>query len=446
MTQTNIKNKTFVDLYSGTEDFLLPHTVRKKSVNLFDKIKLPDNKTENWRKFKSEPIFEHHYSLGKKLNVDTKDLDSLSFFEPSGNYVILVNGFFYSGNVKKPDLNNNVFIGSLKDAQKTHPEIISDRLHVQNAKTENYFSVLNDAYAKDGAFVYVPENVILDEPIYIMHFIQSDNGNIFSQNRNLIIAGKNTAFKIIHTYHSLSSDFSFNNSITDIFADENAQLEYYLFEGEGNTAAHINHININSEKGSSFKSNIVTFCGSAVRNNFYAEFKNEHAAVDLQGIYMPDKEQTVDNFIEINHAKPNCRSNQVFKGIIDNKAVAVFTGKVFVARDAQKTDSAQSNQNLLLTDYARIHSRPQLEIYADDVICSHGSTTGQLDKEALFYMKTRGVPEKRAKTMLMKAFLRDVTDKINADRYREYVNFLISKRLKGQSPESLCAVKVCPSC
>ena len=335
---------------------------------------------------------------------------------------------------------------SLKNAEKKQKEIIEKYLRKTKNKNPDYFSVLNDAYVKDGAFIYVPDNVKLEKPIYILHFIQSDNGNIFSQNRNLIIAGKNTSFKVIHTFHSLSSDFSFNNTVTDICLDDDAQAEYYLFEGEGNTAAHVNRININSEKGSSFKSNVITFCGSVVRNNFHADFFGEHAEIDLKGIYMPDKEQQVHNFINISHSKPNCRSNQLFKGLIDNKAVSVFTGKVFVARDAQKTDSAQSNQNLLLTDYARAHSRPQLEIYADDVACSHGSTTGQLDKEALFYMKTRGISEKKAKTMLMNAFLKDVTTHISEGSYRNYVNFLINKRLKGQHPESLCNIKVCPSC
>ena len=446
MTETKIKENILTDFYDEKDGFLLSEIDRKKSVDLLQKIKIPDNKLENWRKFNSEPIFKHHYKLGKSLNVDADVLKSLSFYKENGNNIVLVNGCFDKKLSSLNTENNNVITGSLKEARTNHSEIIEKYLTNQKPETRNYFSVLNDAYVKDGAFIYVPDNVKVEEPIFIMHFIQSDNGNIFSQNRNLIIVGKNASLKVIHTFHSLSSDFSFNNTVTDIFAEEKATTEYYIFEGEGNTSAHINHVNIETKTGSSFKSNVVTFCGSVVRNNFYAEFKGEHAEVDLQGVYMPDKQQHVNNFIEILHAEPNCKSNQLFKGLIDNRAISVFTGKVFVARDAQKTDSAQSNQSLLLTDYARAHSRPQLEIYADDVACSHGSTTGQLDKEALFYLKTRGIPEKRAKTMLMKAFLKDVTDHISYDVYREYVNFLISKRLKGQSPESLCSVKVCPSC
>ena len=446
MTETKIKESILTNLYNEKDDFLLAEGDRKKSVDLLQKIKIPDNKLENWRKFNSEPIFKHRYKLGKSINLDAEVLKSLSFYKENANNIILVNGCFDKKLSSLNTKNDALITTSLKEAKINYPEIIEKFLNNQKPKTNNYFSVLNDAYVKDGAFIYVPDNVKIEEPIFIMHFIQSDNGNIFVQNRNLIIAGENTSFKLIHTFYSLSSDFSFNNTVTDIFIEEQATAEYYIFEGEGNTSAHINHINIETKTESSFKSNIVTFCGSVVRNNFCAELKGEHAEVDLQGIYMPDKQQHVNNFIKISHAEPNCKSKQLFKGLIDNRAISVFTGKVFVARDAQKTDSTQSNQNLLLTDYARAHSRPQLEIYADDVACSHGSTTGQLDKEALFYLKTRGIPEKRAKIMLMKAFLKDVSDQISYDSYREYVNFLINKRLKGQSPESLCSLKVCPSC
>jgi len=443
MTETNIKERIFSDYYSKKDDFLFSETERKIALNLLYELKIPNNKNENWRKFNFEPIFNHNYKLGNKLKLDKETMKSLSFYNEAGNNLILVNGHFDN---EISGIKNKFIAGSLKDAKNKHAEIFNKYFKSQKKETQNYFSVLNDAFAEDGAFIYVPDNMKIEEPIFIMHFIESENGNVFSQNRNLIIAGKNSSFKVIHTYHSLSSDFSFNNSLTDIYVNENANAEYYLFEGEGNTSAHVNSINIKSEKESSFKSNVVTFCGSVVRNNFFSNFVGTHAEVDLQGIYMPDKQQQVNNFVEILHSKPNCKSNQLFKGLIDNRAVSVFTGKVFVARDAQKTDSAQSNQNLLLTDYARAHSRPQLEIYADDVACSHGSTTGQLDKEALFYMKTRGIPEKKAKTMLMKAFLKDVTSHISVTPYREYVNFLITKRLKGQGPESLCSVKVCPSC
>ena len=432
------------NLYKNKNSFLLTVEQREKFSAKLKLSEIPGSGTENWREFRPKPIFNHKYKLGKKLSADENILKTLSFYEPSANNIIIVNGNY---DEKKSFVKDEkVIVSSIKAAKEKYKDIFDNRFGKTESKNENFFSLLNKVHSEDGFFLYIPDNAVVEETIYIMHFVESDNGNIFSQDRNLIIAGKNTAFKVVHFYYSLLPDFSFTNSFTEVFADENANIEYYLFEGEGNTAAHINNMNAELKKNSFFKANVITLCGSVVRNNFEVNLKGKYSEADLSGIYMPEKEQYIDNFAEVIHTNSDCRSNQLFKGVIDNKAVSVFTGKVYVAKNAQKTDSAQSNQNLLLTDSAKAYSRPQLEIYADDVACSHGSTTGQIDKEALFYLKTRGIPEQRAKTMLTKAFLRDVTDKINVENYRDYVNFLISRRLKGQSAESLCMVKVCPSC
>ncbi len=440
-----MENKdTLINLYKDKNSFLLPVEQREKFSAKLKLSEIPGSGTENWREFRAKPIFNHKYKLGKKMPADEKILKTLSFYEPSANNIIIVNGNY---DEKKSFVKDEkVIVSSIKAAKEKYKDVFDNRFGKTESKNENFFSLLNKVHSEDGFFLYVPDNAVIEETIYIMHFVESDNGNVFSQDRNLIIAGKNTVFKVVHFYYSLLPDFSFTNSFTEVFADEDANLEYYLFEGEGNTAAHINNMNAELKKNSFLKTNVITLCGSVVRNNFEVNLKGKYSEADLSGIYMPEKEQYIDNFAEVIHKNSDCRSNQLFKGVIDNKAVSVFTGKVYVAKNAQKTDSAQSNQNLLLTDSAKAHSRPQLEIYADDVACSHGSTTGQIDKEALFYLKTRGIPEQRAKTMLTKAFLRDVTDKINVENYRDYVNFLISRRLKGQSAESLCMVKVCPSC
>ncbi len=444
MTPTYTEEKSIVDLYTKQTDFLFSDNFRKKALADFDTAKIPDNKTKNWRKFDADTVFKHKYKLIELKKIQETLFEEFALAKENNNRLVIINGKLEESLSKRNT--DEIIIDSLKNADEHLSEYEDFLNEKERKKNTDYFSQLNDCYVKDGAFIHIPDNVSIKEPIHILHFLESEHENIFSQNRNLIIAGKNTSFKVIHTFHSLCENFSLNNTVTDIKLAENANVEYYLFEGEGNNAAHINSINIRSEKNSFFKSNAVTFCGSAVRNNFFAYFADEHAEVDIQGVYMPDKEQHISNFVEIVHAKPHCKSNQLFKGIIDNRAVSVFTGKVYVAKDAQKSDSVQSNKNLLLTDYAKAHSRPQLEIYADDVSCSHGSTTGQLDKEALFYMRTRGISEGIAKTMLMKAFLQDVTDNISEDTYREYVNFLITKRLKGQSPEGLCAVLLCPNC
>ncbi|NPA68061.1 MAG: Fe-S cluster assembly protein SufD [Chlorobi bacterium] len=444
MKDTKNENIIFADLYKNETDFLIKETEKKKYVEEFLKSKIPDGKKENWRKFNSKPIFRHKYKLGKKAELDFNTIKSMSFFNPDANRIVLINGFFNEKlSFRK---NEEIILTSTKKAKIEYPEIFYSHFRKIKNNDKTFFDALNESFSQDGAFIFVPDNISVKEPIHILHFIISSNGNIFSQTENIIIAGKNSSLKIIHSYHSLSRDFSFNNGRTDIFAGKNSATEYYIFEGEGDTAAHINNINTEQEKNSYLKSNIVTFCGSTVRNNFKIKLNEEHAKTEIEGIYMPDKEQYIDNFVEISHLKSNCESKQLFKGVIDNRAISVFTGKVYVAPGAQKTNSEQSNKNLLLTDYAKAYSRPQLEIYADDVACSHGSTTGQLDDEALFYMRTRGIPEKQAKTMLTSAFLKDIIENISTESYKDYVNFLINGRLKGQNPETLCSVKLCPSC
>ena len=292
----------------------------------------------------------------------------------------------------------------------------------------------------------MPDNYVSENPLHIINFTDGDNNKTLVQTHNLIVGGENSQLKIINTYNSLSANYTLSNIVTEIFLEQNSQINYNTFQGEGNDASQIHNTSVNQNKDSVFNSHTVTFCGTIVKNNFIVNLNEEHAEVSLDGLYMPDKEQCFDNYIFVNHAKPNCTSNQNYKGIIDNKAKAVFLGKVYVAKDAQKTLADQSNKNLLLTDYAKVYSRPQLEIYADDVSCSHGSTSGQLDKESLFYLRSRGIPLKRAKNLLMYAFTSDLIDNITIKAYREYVNFLINKRLRGDEILGLCSVKICPSC
>jgi len=360
--------------------------------------------------------------------------------------LVFVNGFFIEEKSKISQNIKGAYVGSIKGALNTHKEIIEEIYCKTDLQKQNFFTAINSAYAQNGAFIYIPDNVVLEKPIHIVNFVHGDNQKVFSQTRNLIIVGKNSQAKFVSSYHSLSEDFTLNNIATEIITGESSNVDYYIFEGEGNSASIINNTFVNQDANSNFKLNTSILCGSLVRNEIHIEHKGEHCTTDLQGIYLPDKEQHFDNFINIKHSQPNCYSNQLYKGIVDNKAKAIFLGKVYVARDAQKTDAVQSNKVLLLTDNAKSHSRPQLEIYADDVSCAHGSTTGQLDKEALFYMKTRGIPEVKAKTLLMTAFIGDVLDKIEISSYKDYVKYLVNRRLKGQRVEGLCTLKICPSC
>ena len=236
----------------------------------------------------------------------------------------------------------------------------------------------------------------------------------------------------------MSEARSFSNIATEIILKENAVVNFNIFQGQGDNSFHLNNTKIHQHSNSRFKCNTITLCGELVRNDLNIEHKGEGCETTLNGLYMPDKKQHFDNHVFVNHAKPHCVSNQMYRGVIDNKASAVFLGKVLVTPDAQKTDANQSNKNILLSDTAIVNSKPQLEIYADDVKCSHGSTTGQLDKEALFYMQARGISFEYARIMLLNAFASEVTKQLEIKPFRSFVDFLVEKRLGGQKIKNQC--------
>ncbi len=442
--EKNIKDN-LLSLFSEKDILILEKKRNETFKNIIKQKEIPNTKDEEWKNTSLNSIFKHKFIKGKKINVPNEFVNTFSFGTEEDR-LVFVNGFYIEEKSKISQNKDKIYIGSIKDARNSHKEILEKNYCRTDIQKHNFFTAINSFYAENGAFIYIPENVVLEKPIHIVNFVHGNNQKVFSQTRNLILVGKNSQAKIVSSYHSLSEDFTLNNIATEIITEVNSNLEYYIFEGEGNSASIINNTFVNQDANSFFKLNTSILCGSLVRNEIHIDHKGEHCTTDLQGIYLPDKEQHFDSFINIKHSKPNCKSNQLYKGIIDNKAKAVFTGKVFVAKDAQKTDAVQSNKVLLLTDNAKSYSRPQLEIYADDVSCAHGSTTGQLDKEALFYMKTRGIPERKAKTLLMTAFIGDVLDKIKISSYKDYVKYLVNKRLKGQKVEGLCTLKICPSC
>lgn len=434
-----------LSVLSENKSHISNETYHKNAINYIKDNEFPTSKNEKWKNTNLKNILEHKYLNPKKTKIPQKTIESFEIIKLQANKVVFVNGF-YDNSLSNISDNSKIVVCSVTEAKEKHPEIFNKYFNKSDIYKSDIFASFNIAYAQSGVFIYIPDNYIAESPLHVINFTDGDNSKTIVQSHNLIIGGQNSQIKIINTYNSLSANYTFTNIVTEIFLEKDSQINYNTFQGEGNDASQIHNTSVNQNKNSVFNSHTVTFCGTIVKNNFTVNLNEEYAEANLMGLYMPDKEQHFDNFVYINHAKPNCTSNQLFKGIIDNKAKAVFTGKVLVAKNAQKTLSNQSNKNLLLTDYAKVYSRPQLEIYADDVSCSHGSTSGQLDKEALFYLRSRGIPMKRAKTLLMYAFTSDLIKHISIEAYREYINFLINKRLKGEQVTGLCSVKICPSC
>jgi Fe-S cluster assembly protein SufD len=290
---------------------------------------------------------------------------------------------------------------------------------------------LNTAFAKDGYFLYVPKNLVIEKPIQIISLLKA-NANTYTTQRNLVIIEGGAAVQLILCNHTLDLTRYLSNSVTEIFVGENTQLDYYTLQNQHNDSTSLNSVFIHQEKNSNVTSHTFSLHGGMIRNNLKVILDGENAETSLYGMAFLDKKQHVDNFTQIIHAKPHCQSNQLYKNVMDGESSGAFAGRIHVLRDAQKTNAFQRNNNLLLTDKAKMQTKPQLIIDADDVKCSHGATVGQIDEEALFYLRARGINEDKARLMMMNAFAHEVVEQVKLAVLRERIDELIDKRLSGE--------------
>ncbi|MCK9617842.1 MAG: Fe-S cluster assembly protein SufD [Lentimicrobiaceae bacterium] len=431
------ENKRF--RWKSEPDFM--HNLREEALQSFVKLGFPNPKMEAWRQTNlAKPLAleyiqhlepsEEKVDLEKIFHCDVYNLDTYLFSQ--------LNGWFISDNQPLTTISGGVVVGSMAKAMKVYPQIFEKHFaHYADIKN-NGFDALNTAFAQDGIFIYVPDNVIVDKPIQIINIINLKE-NIFIQPRHLLVMGKNSSLQLVYCDHSLLHKASLISSVGEIYVGENAHFDHYKLQNKDSESTLLASIYFHLEANSTLNSNIITLNGGIVRNNSNVTFAGEGAEANLYGLYLADKDQHVDNHIFVDHAVPNCVSNQLFKGILDDQAQGVFNGKVLVRQDAQKTNAFQTNRNILLTDKANVHSEPHLEIYADDVKCSHGATVGQLNPEAMFYLRSRGISEDSARMLLMNAFAEEVIDKIAIEPLRERMDELIIKRLKGE-------LSICDQC
>jgi Fe-S cluster assembly protein SufD len=263
--------------------------------------------------------------------------------------------------------------------------------------------------------------------------------NLFLQSRNLVIVGKNAHLSMVHCDDSYNHQPSFSNILTEIYLGEQSTLDHYKLQNLNNESAFVSNTCFKLEANTSLESNSISLNGGVIRNNIRLLFNGPHGTANINGIYLMDRKQHIDNYVFIDHASPYCTSSELFKGVLDEHARGVFNGHVLVRKNAIKTDARQSNRNILLTDTARVNSKPFLEIYNDDVKCSHGSTTGQLDAEALFYLRQRGISEENARMLLMFAFADEVVGKIAIPQLRQRIEDMIKRRLQGE-------LQICEQC
>jgi Fe-S cluster assembly protein SufD len=417
--------------------------IRKRAYDVFSMDGFPARKNENYRYSFLEPFFTAQYKIPESasgIGIAAEEIFRCDVPELNTHLILLINGFYHGSELLKT-LPGGIIMGSLREAVKQHPELVKEHYGKYSAQMNDAFTELNMALSSDGFFMYIPDGVKFETPVQIINIALNEDEQ-FINNHNLIIAGKGSVARVVVCDHSLSPQKFILNSATEIFAGENANVGFFKLQNSHNNSVQISSVAVNQEAGSDVVNNYITLHGGLIRNNLLVSLNGKNARNDSSGIMLADKMQQVDNFVHIQHQSPDCQSRQLFRGILDDLATGVFTGKILVAKDAQKTQAYQENNNILLSADAKARTKPQLEIYADDVKCSHGATVGQLDKDAFFYLRARGIPEKEARLMLLHAFAHRVLEKISVAPLRERYDELINKRLRGEfSRCNNCSVK-----
>lgn len=385
----------------------------KSAENTISTQDFPTTRNERWKYTRVAKITSKSF-VPKSGNIHQLNLPVSDAYT-----IVFVNGYF---NASLSSLNNLPEGIVISPVSETKSEFLGEIVNTEN----NIFVALNTLHATNGAFVRITAKTIAEKPIQIVHVLTGEN--TISNTRNLIVSEQFSEAEIVQVFLSENAVESFANNVTEIIVEDNAKLIVDKLQNETEENFHISTEHIKQAKNSNFKINTITLNGGLVRNDLFIDVKGQNVETHLNGTYVLKGNQHVDNHTTVDHLLPNCESNELYKGVVDEKATAVFNGKVFVRPNAQKINAYQSNGNVLLSDSASVNSKPELEIYADDVKCSHGSTTGQLDEEAIYYLRARGISEKSAKALMVTAFIGDVIDKIDNESVVEYVHNELHKR------------------
>ncbi len=429
------KNSAFVnDLDSVTKG-------RTKAIEHFKNSGFPVVTEELWRGTDLSKVLSddyHQFLKPQEKNVDLNKIFVCDVHNFDTDIISLLNGWVVNGTERLKILPNGVIMGSLSEAMKQYPEIIEKYYNTSERIETQSMNSLNTAMAQDGAFIFVPDGVQVEKAIQMISIVNHDQ-NLLVQNRNMVILGNNSSLTMVQCDDSTNNLPSFNNSVTEVFVGENANFDHYKLQNLNNKSTLVNSTFFSIGAHSNISTSAISLNGGLIRNNVYAALNGSGAHADVFGVYLMDKKQHVDNYVFIDHKVPDCTSNELFKGILDDEAKGVFNGHILVRKDAQRTNAFQKNKNILLTDTASIDTKPFLEIYADDVKCSHGATVGQLDTEAMFYLRSRGISEDNARMLLMYAFAAEVINEISIEALRTRIDDMVKKRLRGE-------LSICETC
>jgi Fe-S cluster assembly protein SufD len=406
------------------------HDIRTSAIKNFENKGFPTKKEEAWKYTSLNSVLKNDFSVFPKREnaIEFKDVKQFFLHEIDTYKLVFVDGKFSS--FLSSTTHEGIDVCLLSSVlTKPKYKMVLDTYFNQIASKDESLTTLNTAFAQEGAYINIPKSKVADKPIEIIHFSTGEESALMVQPRNLIIVGENAHVQIIERHQSLNSNPVLTNSVTEIFAQKRAIVDYYKIQNDEQTANLIDNTYISQKQESRVAVHTFSFGGNITRNNLNFYHFGERIDSTLKGITIIGDKQHVDHYTLVNHATPNCESHQNYKTILGGSSTGVFNGKIFVEKEAQKTDAFQQNNNILLSDKATINAKPQLEIFADDVKCSHGCTIGQLDESAMFYMQQRGIPQKEAKALLLYAFSNEVIESIKIPELKQRITKIIAMKL-----------------
>ncbi len=405
------------------------HDVRSKAIKTFEAQGFPSKRDEEWKYTSLNSVLKHDYSVFPKHEnaIEYNDVKKYFIHDIDTYKIVFIDGK-YSSHLSQTT-HDGIDVCLMSSAlTKPKYKILIDN-YFNKIATKDSFSSLNTAFSQEGAYIHIPKNKLAPKPIQIVHFSTGSEEALMLQPRNLIVVDENSHVQIIERHQSLTDNPVLTNSVTEIYANKRAIVDYYKIQNDNKNASLIDSTFINQKQESVASVHTFSFGGKLTRNNLNFYQNGERIDSTLKGVTIIGDKQHVDHNTLVHHIEPNCESHQDYKGIFGDNATGVFNGKVLVNKEAQKTNAFQANNNILLSDKASINTKPQLEIFADDVKCSHGCTIGQLDENAMFYMRSRGIPEKEAKALLMYAFSNNVLSSVKIPEIKQRITKIIATKL-----------------
>jgi Fe-S cluster assembly protein SufD len=408
--------------------------VRREGFKNFNKKGLPTFKNEEWKYTSVSDLFKKEYHLTEdevKTGISKSHVDEIRLpgFE-NANELVFANGKFVPELSTIRSSREQLVILPLEEAANgIYKDLVKEHLGKSTLFINDAIHALNTSFIYGGVFIYAVKGQIIGNPVYLYHISDATENHILSQPRSLIFADRSSKLQLVETYKTIGSMDSFTNEVVEVVVNDNAIVEYYKIQNDGANGSHVGTTHIRQIGKSYAHTLVISLDGGMIRNNMNIIMEAAGNEAHMYGLYLLKGNSHVDNHTLVDNRMPNCFSNELYKGVMDERSTGVFSGKIFVRPDAQKTNAYQTNNNILLSDNATVNTKPQLEIFADDVKCSHGCTVGRLDEEALFYLRARGISKEHAQAMLLKAFAESIIEQIKIEPLKEYAEQLIVDRL-----------------